>query len=56
MPMLFTYTSLTMACKENGIPYSSASKGKRVFVIGDDVKQIFKTELVKIKGTGNKKI
>ena len=45
------FTSLKMACKDCGVSYSSASKGKRVFVNDkDEVTTIIEATVVKIKG------
>jgi hypothetical protein len=47
------YTTLKKACDEAGVSYSSASKGKRVFV--EMVRMVVITELsvVKMKGKEN---
>lgn len=45
------YTSLSMACENFGLSYSSASKGKRVFVNNkNEVTTITEARVSKIKG------
>lgn len=45
------YTSLSMACENFGLSYSSASKGKRVFVNDkNEVTTITEARVSKIKG------
>ena len=50
------FTSLKGACKEAGVDYFVASRGKREFKIGDNAVVIAEVEVVKIKGRGNKNI
>jgi len=48
------FTSLSMACENFGLSYSSASKGKRVFVNDkDEVTTITEARVSKIKGREN---
>ena len=45
------FTSLTMACNRFGLNYSSASKGKRVFVNDkDEITTITEATISRIKG------
>lgn len=45
------YTSLSMACENFGLSYSSASKGKRVFVNDkNEITTITEARVCKIKG------
>jgi hypothetical protein len=50
MPTLFT--GLRPACNYYNIPYSSASHGKRLFMIDRKKVEIKECSLVKIKGRG----
>lgn len=43
------YQSLFDLCSDNELSYSSASKGKRIFLYGDNVFRITEVELKKIK-------
>jgi hypothetical protein len=54
IPLCRAYTSLQGICKELGVPYNSAVKGKLMWIDGGVIKAITKAEIVKIKGRGNK--
>jgi hypothetical protein len=43
------YTSLTNCCARYDIPYSSASKGKRKFIINNEVRIITQIAIQKTK-------
>jgi hypothetical protein len=48
------FTSLKMACEHSGVGYSSASKGKRVFITPENQTiSIIEATIVKIKGREN---
>ncbi len=48
------YTSLLGACESLGVPYDSASKGKRVWAKPGEIKEIEEIVIVKIKNRGRK--
>lgn len=43
------YVSLSVLCNDYGVNYSSASKGKRKFIIKNEVIIITECEIIKIK-------
>lgn len=44
------YTSLSALCRDKDLPHSSASHGKRKFVIDEAFVEIYELEIVKIIG------
>ena len=53
-PQPNSYTSLKRACGDFNVPYFTASRGKRKFIINDQLIVITLTNLVKIKGRNSK--
>lgn len=52
-----SHTSLLAACTHHRIPYSTASRGKRKFIIKDKVYIITEgVKVIKVKGRGNKNL
>lgn len=43
------YTSLTVLCRNNELPYGSVSKGRRIFIQGENVIRISELKVIKIK-------
>lgn len=52
-PCGLVYTSIVGLCRDQSIPYSSVSKGKRILIAEKVIVQIYELELVKIKGREN---
>jgi len=47
------YVSLAALCKDYSLDYSSASKGKRVWIDGDNLTVVSAVTVNRIKGRGN---
>lgn len=53
-PIVEAYTSLTALCDAYNVPYYSANRGKREFLIAGKAVKIVVLNVVKIKGRGRK--
>lgn len=49
-----SYTSLLQTCNEAGVPYNSATRGKRQWVKKGVLIEIKEIEVIKIRGRGKK--
>jgi hypothetical protein len=47
-----SYTSLSLICKNVGVSYNSAVRGKRVWVLDGVILEIKEIDVIKIKGRG----
>lgn len=53
-PISSCYTSLTNLCDAHDIPYYSANRGKREFLVAGKAIKILTLSVIKIKGRGRK--
>jgi hypothetical protein len=53
-PISEAYTSFSALCDAHNVPYSSATHGKREFLIAGKAVKIIEYQLIKIKGRGRK--